>query len=405
MFARCPACHTVFRVRSEQLRAHHGQVRCGSCYAPFDALDNLIEELGPTESTSPGGESPTAPAMPRIGKAEPVFVLEEKQEPVFSDELDFELPDALLPQRKPSPEVPDERIEPDERPASPSPFSLDSLVDAGEERLGETAQAAARPPAAEPTSPQEIDVADEAPAPPAEPAVWRRGGRARPEAAEPPLKITEPPPSPASVEPERPPPPAEATPAPVPHQARSSLPFVHEEYVTDSPEDEDRYTPQPRRNLRKGLQGLGLGLLAGVLVAQTIYLFRAEIAREWPLLRPPLVRACIALGCTVELPRIAGAISVESSDLQSEPGKPGRFVLSATIRNRAPHPQAYPHLELTLTDAQDRPLVRRVLAPLEWAPGADLEKGFGAGRDLNLTLPFSATGVGATGYRIYAFYP
>ncbi|WP_174718495.1 DUF3426 domain-containing protein [Azoarcus sp. DN11] len=165
------------------------------------------------------------------------------------------------------------------------------------------------------------------------------------------------------------------------------------------------YAPPTPRPAHRGLFGLGIGLLSGVLAAQSIFLFRADIAREWPLLRPPLLKVCAVLNCTIELPRIASLISVESSDLQSEPGKAGRFILNAMIRNRAPHPLAYPHLELTLTDARDRPLVRRVLAPHDWFPGADLEQGFAAGRDIAVTLPFAADGLGATGYRIYAFYP
>ncbi|NMF90653.1 DUF3426 domain-containing protein, partial [Aromatoleum petrolei] len=173
---------------------------------------------------------------------------------------------------------------------------------------------------------------------------------------------------------------------------------------TDSADELADYAP-PTPPARRGLTGLAIGLLIGMLAAQFLYLFRADIAREWPSVRPALVKACHALGCTVELPRIAGLISVESSDLQSEPGKAARFVLNATIRNRAPHPLAWPHLELTLTDARDRPLVRRTLAPQEWFPGADLAQGFAAGRDIAVTLPFAADGLGATGYRIYAFYP
>ena len=46
--------------------------------------------------------------------------------------------------------------------------------------------------------------------------------------------------------------------------------------------------------------------------------------------------------------------------------------LTATVRNRAPYAVAYPHLELTLTDAQDGVVVRRALAPAEYI-GATLD--------------------------------
>jgi hypothetical protein len=143
----------------------------------------------------------------------------------------------------------------------------------------------------------------------------------------------------------------------------------------------------------------------GILAAQSIYLFREEITRQWPQLRPAFITACAQFGCTVPLSRVAGAISIETSDLQAQPRKPGRFVLNATVRNRAPYPQAYPHLELTLTDTQDRPAVRRVLPPDEWVPEDYLTRDFLPNEEIVLRLPFAASGIEAVGYRVYAFYP
>lgn len=44
MYTRCPACHTLFRVRPETLRVAHGQVRCGRCDTQFNALETLAED-------------------------------------------------------------------------------------------------------------------------------------------------------------------------------------------------------------------------------------------------------------------------------------------------------------------------------------------------------------------------
>lgn len=350
MLARCPACHTVFRVRPEQLRAHRGQVRCGSCLLPFNALDHLIEEPPPPAA-------PEAPELPP-DRSDRFFVLEDKAAGALSDQLHFELPDTLLPQRVPVRDAPEPRQEPEERtPPPPMP----PLAAGEDEGRGATT------PAAAPQQP--------------EPA---------PETLLPDLASQD----------------RTDTGIPLPSEGNGDL---HAEAPLPAPADIDdefaAYAPPTPRPAHRGLFGLGIGLLSGVLAAQSIFLFRADIAREWPLLRPPLLKVCAVLNCTIELPRIASLISVESSDLQSEPGKAGRFILNAMIRNRAPHPLAYPHLELTLTDARDRPLVRRVLAPHDWFPGADLEQGFAAGRDIAVTLPFAADGLGATGYRIYAFYP
>ncbi len=55
--------------------------------------------------------------------------------------------------------------------------------------------------------------------------------------------------------------------------------------------------------------------------------------------------------------------SIDASDLQADPAHQGLLILTATLRNRGRSPCAYPHLELTLTDAQDQVVVRRALAP------------------------------------------
>ncbi|WP_407278706.1 DUF3426 domain-containing protein [Aromatoleum evansii] len=372
MLARCPACHTVFRVRSEQLRAHHGQVRCGSCLVPFDALENLIEEASPPPALSSPDPAPD--------RSDRFFVLEDKATDTLSNQLDFELPDALVPQRAAQREAGEPRQEPEERTRVP-----------------------AEPDRPQPAPERPAEEASRAPAPHDRGPFWRdtdlREER-EPAAEAPPDTLLGSFASPDRIEPGTP------TPArPKEDFAAEESPPAPADTTTDSADEFADYAAPAPLPARRGLTGLAVGLLSGMLAAQLLYLFRTDVAREWPSLRPALVKACDALGCTVQLPRIAGLISVESSDLQSEPGKAARFVLNATIRNRAPHPLAWPHLELTLTDARDRPLVRRALAPQEWFPGADLAQGFAAGRDIAVTLPFAADGLGATGYRIYAFYP
>lgn len=401
MLARCPACRTVFRVRSEQLRAHHGQVRCGSCLVPFDALSNLIEETAPP--------APPKTPEPAPDRADRFFVLEDKAADAFSDELDFELPEALVPQRATQRDGSPARQETEGRTPQPPMFSLDPVADEPDEASARsTTEQRLEPGAGErhtsiatPAHPDAEDAAS--PQSSADDQSWpvsEEFGASEPAEG----LATDTPMRGASPTERREPgfltPPRTEEPSPVaeptPHPTKTP---------TDAEDEFADYAPPAPPPVRRGLTGLAIGLLSGMLAAQLLYLFRADVAREWPSLRPALVNACDALGCAVELPRIAGLISVESSDLQSEPGKAARFVLNATIRNRAPHPLAWPHLELTLTDARDRPLVRRALAPQEWFPGADLEQGFAAGRDITVTLPFAADGLGATGYRIYAFYP
>ena len=76
------------------------------------------------------------------------------------------------------------------------------------------------------------------------------------------------------------------------------------------------------------------------------------------------------------------------------------------LRNRAPFPQEYPSLELTLTDERDELVVRRVLAPADYlADRRGATRGLAAGGEEALRLYFEAAKVRATGYRLYLFFP
>jgi len=99
-------------------------------------------------------------------------------------------------------------------------------------------------------------------------------------------------------------------------------------------------------------------------------------------------------------------LSIEASDLQADPAHRGLLILTATVRNRAGWPLAYPHFELTLTDAQDRIVVRRALAPAEYAGGtADLEGGIAPNGEVAFKVFIDASATSQAGYRLYMFYP
>jgi hypothetical protein len=183
-----------------------------------------------------------------------------------------------------------------------------------------------------------------------------------------------------------------------PSLRESSNPEPEPEFLEDEP-------PQSRLRFVWGFLAL-LALLG--LAGQLALYFRTEVALMAPELRPYLVGACRVYGCTVRLPRRPELMSIESSDLQADSGQQNMIVLNAVIRNRAPYPQEYPDLELTLTDEDDRAVVRRVLVPGDYAPkqdGPNILHGIGAGAEVVVRLRFDTSRVRATGYRLYLFYP
>lgn len=166
----------------------------------------------------------------------------------------------------------------------------------------------------------------------------------------------------------------------------------------------------PRRRAWPWALGIFLFALPALSI-QALLHFRVELAVIYPEAKPALLAACELLGCDLPLPRRIDRVSIESSDLHPaagpiDPSNDGRLRLVASLRNRAPFAQAWPHLELTLTDTDDRTLLRKALAPAEYLPPeASRADGFAAGAEQTVTLALEAPGVAAVGYRLYVFHP
>lgn len=151
---------------------------------------------------------------------------------------------------------------------------------------------------------------------------------------------------------------------------------------------------------------LAASLLVLALVGQIVFRFRSEIAVTSPGLRPMLEEISGAFGSSLPLPRHVELMSIETSDLQTDPAHGNLLILNATLRNRANYGQAYPSLELSLTDTQDAAIARRVFAPDEYlSPKIPADQPFAANADVAVRLWIEAKEISAAGYRLYVFYP
>jgi predicted Zn finger-like uncharacterized protein len=181
--------------------------------------------------------------------------------------------------------------------------------------------------------------------------------------------------------------------------------------ISVSDDDSDfEFGPRARRRsaVIAALWGLAALVMALALAGQLAYAYRGELALLVPESRPWLEAACARLRCTIPPPRHADLISIEASELAAERGVAGMLTLSAALRNRANFAQAFPHLELTLTDAADQPVARRVLAPREYLDAAAALRAdagsFAPGAEQPVKLHIDAAGLNASGYRIFLFY-
>jgi len=142
------------------------------------------------------------------------------------------------------------------------------------------------------------------------------------------------------------------------------------------------------------------------LIAQAGYFFRVEIAARLPGTKPVLVAYCELLQCEITLPREAEKMSIESSDLAAHPKRANIVTLDVILRNSATYAQAYPDLELTLTDIQEQVLARRSFSPVDYLKldGARAQ-GLAANREASIKLFLDTMDVEPTGYKLLLYYP
>jgi predicted Zn finger-like uncharacterized protein len=157
----------------------------------------------------------------------------------------------------------------------------------------------------------------------------------------------------------------------------------------------------PRARAALSLAGLALGILLALQIAMHE---RDRLAAALPQLRSWLDRLCEPLACRVAAPRQIDSIAIDSSSFNQLRGDAYR--LNVTVKNQAAIQVAMPALELTLTDGQDQPVLRRVLMPADFAPGAGVIPAASEwSGSLGVAVAANGAGTRIAGYRLLAFYP
>ncbi|WP_440109853.1 DUF3426 domain-containing protein [Acidovorax sp. BL-A-41-H1] len=208
----------------------------------------------------------------------------------------------------------------------------------------------------------------------------------------------------------------ESLPAQVVEAAKRSQ-YDRDKEAEEEDRDEDDALPEPepevsfvraarrkafwRRPLvRTLLVLLLLGLLAG-LAAQVAVQERDRIAATEPRLRPWLVMLCEPMGCELAPRRQIADVVIDSSSFNKARGD--SYLLNLTLKNQAPIPLAMPAMELTLTDAQDQPVLRRILLPNDMGAPAEMPARGEWGTSVSVVV--TTGGARVAGYRLLAFYP
>lgn len=149
--------------------------------------------------------------------------------------------------------------------------------------------------------------------------------------------------------------------------------------------------------------GVAALLLAVALLLQLAHHERNRLAAAQPALRPALDAMCEVLRCTVGPARQIESLVIDGSSFNKVRGDAYR--LSVTLRNQGAVPVATPAVELTLTDSQDQPVLRRVLFPTDLGAQPTLPAGGEWSSGLTIAVLGNATAARVAGYRVFAFYP
>jgi len=145
--------------------------------------------------------------------------------------------------------------------------------------------------------------------------------------------------------------------------------------------------------------GFGVGL-----AGQWVMHERDRLAAWHPELKPVLQVMCQVSACSVGPLRQIESVAVDSAAFYTLGAD--RYRLSFTLKNSAPLAVALPSIELTLTDALDQAVIRRVLSAAELAVDSD-RLGPEAEWPVTVVLKVNPGVVvpKVVGYRLLVFYP
>ncbi|MDR0528146.1 MAG: DUF3426 domain-containing protein [Zoogloeaceae bacterium] len=346
MLTRCPHCRTAFRASREQLALRDGQVRCGACQKPFNAFTHRIPE-----ESAHGTDQSAERAISAAQKAP------------SADAPSVSFPALHLDSLDPLPETVEGR--------QPPLFPADAQTEFRNmeiEYLGEAEETEEGADLNAPESHAPLDPIDAALAA----AEGRQPGKRAPISAEEARRH------------------ALDTGLAAARHTRELPGFSSWNAAPLEGRGETTYMFWPF--------ALAALVLALFLAAQAGYHYRSVLVAAFP------ASGAWFRALQIEVPpgRRPESLSILASELQTL-GAPDRLQLLVTLRNQARQPQAWPCLELTLTDVYGAVVARRVFQPTEYLTRAQAATDFLPG-DVALKLDIGAREFVPTGYKLYLFY-
>ena len=305
MYTRCPHCLTVFVVAAEQLKAAHGNVRCGTCLESFDAIPRLSD--GPEQAP---------PATPMEGDGFHVDIdTDEGPDAGDTRTPNEQLTSTLGAARAAA------SADQDAAPWAPPP--MDDLQP-DEAALGDDADDSGPD-----LSPGDSSVA-------AARKHYDNGDRDNGDTAG---RVS-------VLETSR-------------HEVDAPLPEV----LRQDAEAFAASNAARRRSIGYGIAGVALLVL---LTGQYVFFMPEDATRRYPQWRGAIESLCVQIGCVLSERRDPARIRVVSRSVRVHPRLEGVMQIKATFTNTAPFRQPYPQVRFTLFNVNGQTIATRDFQPSEY---------------------------------------
>jgi len=372
----CPSCQTQFLVTDEQLSQYNGKVRCGHCLNVFNAVDYIVVQPSENQQT----EIVTEQIL--VKDSEPAKLEESVAANTFNDpaihnqhsESNFSVVDALARENFEQAILPSEKIVAVSDSEEPLAFEPESSQH--ETNISNLTRADAK------SDIKRADVLNE---------IFSQAELPLEDIVEPKIAL-------------------EGSSSPLENsliETELSSEAYQEEVSKINEFDykpEYQYFLEEKKATSPLLVTLG-GLFILLALFQGVYFYRNAIAMHYPETKPYLVNICKFIGCKINLPQEIQLFSIDDSTIAEDNDHQGVIRLSSTITNRADFNQAYPNLEVTLTDTQDKPTLRRIFKPNEYLTKAyRLDEGIASGDSIEIDMPLMADDFKPAGFRLLVSY-
>jgi len=171
------------------------------------------------------------------------------------------------------------------------------------------------------------------------------------------------------------------------------------------PRQRQAQAQRPKRRILRAFTGPLIFLLVLACVLQYAWWQREYFRIVWPPSEIAYQTFCRLTGCTISPAHDIDLLQISNMSLR-QLDDPKHLALQVSIRNRSSIPQAYPSIELTLTDAQDKASIRKVIAPAQYLNAdTSADSGISAHAERTLQMRVDTVTIPANNYRVTIFYP